>query len=188
MHPVKNEDRRLTEQSPEFHETCHSVTFIVLVNSHQRWKQTRNRVCFLLWCELTLALWCHSIAWSLFSWNKMITSMLLFPFLHCDFSHHDNQGLQVEGCSLKGTPYWSKDTIRPPTIKMTTKNTNFTKDTGYAWIILLCSFLTRTIDCILLVTFGIFILEFIEYFHMDQAFSATSLVSCYFITMALAGK
>ena len=50
----------------EFHETCHSVTFIVLVNSHQRWKQTRNRVCFHLWCELTLALWCHSIVWSLF--------------------------------------------------------------------------------------------------------------------------
>ena len=40
----------------EFHETCHSVTFIALVNSHQRWKQTRNRVCFHLWCELTLAL------------------------------------------------------------------------------------------------------------------------------------
>ena len=38
---------------------------IVLVNSHQRWKQTRNRVCFHLWCELTLALWCHSIIWSL---------------------------------------------------------------------------------------------------------------------------
>ena len=55
----------------ELHETCHSVTFIVLVNSHQRWKQTRNRVCFHLWCELTLALWCHSIVWSLFSWNKM---------------------------------------------------------------------------------------------------------------------
>ena len=45
----------------EFHETCHSVTFIVLVNSHKRWKQTQNRVCFHLWCELTLALWCHSI-------------------------------------------------------------------------------------------------------------------------------
>ena len=64
------------ERSPhcsahEFHETCHSVTFIVLVNSHQRWKQTRNRVCFHLWCELTLALWCHSIVCSLFSWNKM---------------------------------------------------------------------------------------------------------------------
>ena len=55
----------------EFHETCHSVTFIVLVNSHQRWKQTRNRVCFHLWCELTLALWCHSVVWSQFSWNKM---------------------------------------------------------------------------------------------------------------------
>ena len=27
---------------------------IVLVNSHQRWKQKRNRVCFHLWCELTL--------------------------------------------------------------------------------------------------------------------------------------
>ena len=27
---------------------------IVLVNSHQRWKQTCNQVCFHLWCELTL--------------------------------------------------------------------------------------------------------------------------------------
>ena len=54
----------------EFHETCHSVTFIVLVNSQQRWQQMRNRICFHLWCELTLALWCHSIIWSLFSWNK----------------------------------------------------------------------------------------------------------------------
>ena len=63
----------------KFHETCHSVTFYFMkerlqtmlwhhntrVNSHQRWKQTRNRVCFHLWCELTLALWCHSIVWSL---------------------------------------------------------------------------------------------------------------------------
>ena len=57
----------ITHLEHEFHETCHSVTFIVLVNSHQRWKQTRNRVCFHLWCELTLALWCHSIVWSLFS-------------------------------------------------------------------------------------------------------------------------
>ena len=49
-----------------FHETCHSVTFIVLVNSHQRGKQTRNHVCFHLWCELTMALRCRIIAWSLF--------------------------------------------------------------------------------------------------------------------------
>ena len=51
----------------EFHETCHFVTFIVLVNLnvHQRRKQTWNRVCFHPWCELTLALWCHTIVWSL---------------------------------------------------------------------------------------------------------------------------
>ena len=59
--------------SHEFHEACHSVTFIVLVNSHQRWKQTRNRVCFHLWCELTLALWCHSIIWSLFFMKYNVT-------------------------------------------------------------------------------------------------------------------
>ena len=69
----------------EFHETGLSVTCYFLkkdsqmmlrhhnarVNLHRRWKQTRNRVCFHLWCELTLALWCLSIIWSLFSWNKM---------------------------------------------------------------------------------------------------------------------
>ena len=67
--PDKNAPFLITSSSfHEFHETCHSVT---LVNSHQRWKQTRNRGCFHLWCELTLALWCHSIVWSLFSWNKM---------------------------------------------------------------------------------------------------------------------
>ena len=50
--------------SHEFHETCHSVTLIVLVNSHQRWKQTWNHVCFHLWCELTLALWWKkSVLW-----------------------------------------------------------------------------------------------------------------------------
>ena len=46
----------LAQAYHEFHESCHSFTFIVLVNSHQRWKQTRNRVCFHHWCELTLAL------------------------------------------------------------------------------------------------------------------------------------
>ena len=38
---------------------------------HQIWRQTWFSVCFHLWCELTLVLWCHSIVWSLFSWNKM---------------------------------------------------------------------------------------------------------------------
>ena len=32
---------------------------------------TRNHICFRLWCELTLALWCYSIIWNLFSWDKM---------------------------------------------------------------------------------------------------------------------
>ena len=40
-----------------------SLHLIDLVHSHQRWKQTRNRVYFHLWCDLTLALWCHSIVW-----------------------------------------------------------------------------------------------------------------------------
>ena len=70
-HIVFLQIHRSGHTSHEFHETCHSVTCIVLVNSHQRWKQTRYCVCFHLWCELTLALWCHSIIWSRFSWNKI---------------------------------------------------------------------------------------------------------------------
>ena len=29
-------------------------------------KDESNRICFHLWCELTLALWSHCIVWSLF--------------------------------------------------------------------------------------------------------------------------
>ena len=36
---------RLTEVNSQ------PIALIVLVNSHQRWKQTRNRVCFHLWCD-----------------------------------------------------------------------------------------------------------------------------------------
>ena len=44
------------------------------VNSHQRWKQTRNRVCFHLWCELTSTMnvteW--QVSWILwYSWCTM---------------------------------------------------------------------------------------------------------------------
>ena len=31
------------------------------VNSHQRWKQTRFRVCFHLWCELTSTMRCNGM-------------------------------------------------------------------------------------------------------------------------------
>ena len=65
----------------EFHEICHSVTFHFMnkrlqtmlwrhnarVNSHQRWKQMRFRVCFHLWCELTSTM--NVTEWQV-SWNS----------------------------------------------------------------------------------------------------------------------
>ena len=65
--------------------------------------------------------------------------------------------------------------------------TKFEKDKGYAWVILFCAFIARTIDCSVLVTVGIFILEFLEYFNMEKAFTVTALVSSYFVAMALSG-
>ena len=56
---------------------------IVLVNSHQRWKQTRSGVCFHLWCELTLTLWCPSIVWSLFSEIKCNGMTSFMEFMKC---------------------------------------------------------------------------------------------------------
>ena len=94
--PCSNQAKR-TGTIHEFHETCQSVIFIVLVNSHQRWKQTRNRVCFHLWCELTLALWSHSIVGVFFHKIKCngMTSFMEFilyeeadlAFSSCSVSH-----------------------------------------------------------------------------------------------------
>ena len=67
----------------EFQETCHFVTLIVVVNSHQRWKQTRNRFCFHLWCELTLALWSHNIIWSI---SNKCNNVLLYKLFWSSFS------------------------------------------------------------------------------------------------------
>ena len=39
------------------------------VNSHQRWKQTRFRVCFHLWCELTSTM--NVTEWQV-SWNSCV--------------------------------------------------------------------------------------------------------------------
>ena len=61
----------------------HSLYWSV-VNSHQRWKQTRNRVCFHLCCELTLALWCHSIVWSLFHEIKCNGMTSFMEFMICE--------------------------------------------------------------------------------------------------------
>ena len=67
----------------EFHETCDSLTLYFMkkkipndavtpqrhLNSHQRWKQTRFRVCFHLWCELTSTM--NVTAWHV-SWNSFM--------------------------------------------------------------------------------------------------------------------
>ena len=64
----------------EFHETCHSITFYIIkktpndavttlhrVNSHQRWKQMWNWICFHLWCKLTSTI--NVTEWQV-SWNS----------------------------------------------------------------------------------------------------------------------
>ena len=50
------------------------------VNSHQRWKQTRFRVCFHLWCELTNTM--NVTEWQV-SWNSCWASMAPRPL--CGF-------------------------------------------------------------------------------------------------------
>ena len=69
------------------------------VNSHQRWKQTRFRVCFHLWCELTLALWCHSIVWSLFFMKYNVTEWQVswnsWRDLRTLLRHHLSQDAQL---------------------------------------------------------------------------------------------
>ena len=64
----------------------------------------------------------------------------------------------------------------------------FEKDKGYAWVILLCAFIAKIIDCSVMVTVGIFILEFLEYFNLEKALTVTALVSSYFVAMAISGK
>ena len=52
------------------------AVIIACVNSHQRWKQTRFRVCFHLWCELTSTI--NVTEWQV-SWNScnIIGNLLL---------------------------------------------------------------------------------------------------------------
>ena len=75
----------------EFHETCHSITFLfdkkrlqmvlwhhyARVNSHQRWKQTRFRVCFHLWCELTITMNVTEWQISYNSWKSFLGRKIL---------------------------------------------------------------------------------------------------------------
>ena len=50
------------------------------VNSHQRWKQTRFRVCFHLWCELTSTM--NVTEWQV-SWNSWLASTAVFQSGSC---------------------------------------------------------------------------------------------------------
>ena len=80
-----NKPECLYTTNHEFHETCHSITFYFMkkrfqtmqwhhnawVNSHQRWKQTRFRVCFHLWCELTSTMNATELQVSRTSWGVL---------------------------------------------------------------------------------------------------------------------
>ena len=110
-----------TGEPPErddFHETCNAVSFIVLVNSHQRWKQTRFRVCFHLWYELTSTM--NVTEWQV-SWNscynvssspyimynsKQITRAILTYY----------ELLDIKTCNVIYIPPWQTDRkyIPPP--------------------------------------------------------------------------
>ena len=73
------------------------------VNSHQRWKQTRFRVCFHLWCELILALWWHSIICSLFyeiKCNGMTSFMEFMSDVRTSRSTSHPNDIHLGGCQL----------------------------------------------------------------------------------------
>ena len=96
-HPNGQQEKctwRLPSTQHEFNEICHSVTFYFMkkrlqtmlwhhnarVNSHQRWKQMRFRVCFHLWCELTSTI--NVTEWQV-SWNSCISvKVMLYSIIH----------------------------------------------------------------------------------------------------------
>ena len=56
------------------------------VNSHQRWKQTRFRVCFHLWCELTITM--NATEWQV-SWNSRLRLLVGILGTEVRKSHHN---------------------------------------------------------------------------------------------------
>ena len=46
----------------------------------------------------------------------------------------------------------------------------------------------RLIDSSVFVSMGIFIIEYLEYFHLDRALTVSAFVSFYYVAMALGGK
>lgn len=62
------------------------------------------------------------------------------------------------------------------------------KDQGYAYIILMTAFITRILDCMPLVIFGIYFLEFMDYFHDTKTVAITAFGSYFSIAGAIAGN
>ena len=80
------------------------------VNSHQRWKQTRFRVCFHLWCELTSTVnvteW--QLSWNSCNWFCKLTNI----DKHLSQGCRTNQLLSVIGSVGVDKPL----TLPPPTL------------------------------------------------------------------------
>ena len=62
------------------------------------------------------------------------------------------------------------------------------KDSGYAYVILFSCVMLRMLETGATVTFGLYILEFMEYFHTTNTFAVASLLGVYSFSQALIGK
>ena len=61
-------------------------------------------------------------------------------------------------------------------------------DSGYAYVILISTFMLRVFESYNPVTFGIYLIEFMEYFHTDDTFSVAFIGGLYPLFQALASK
>ena len=64
------------------------------VNSHQRWKQMRFRVCFLLWCESTSTM---KVTERQVSWNTCTVWSMSSGILHCEAVCSCWRGMDARG-------------------------------------------------------------------------------------------
>ena len=62
----------------------------------------RNHVCFHLWCEVTLALWCHSIVWSFFHlMNFVFTFLVTWLLKHVQYEYEPRKKKYLKHLILK---------------------------------------------------------------------------------------
>ena len=62
------------------------------------------------------------------------------------------------------------------------------KDSGYAYVILFSCVMLRMLETGTAVTFGLYILEFKEYFHTTNTFAIASLGGVFNFSQAVTGK